>query len=114
VIDQYRCHGYCVIVTFGVVRERALSTGDPDVHAYYRRLERESRVLCVCGPYDEGADPVPFNFDLSYNYEPAAYRRPGPVATIYRLRNCRQGYGAPAVRIPRAVEVPFRQNEGDL
>ena len=44
----------------------------------------------------------------------AAYRRPGPVATIYRLRNCRQGYGAPAVRIPRAVEVPFRQNEGDL
>jgi len=105
VIDQYRRHGYCVIVTFGVVRDRAIATGDPDVRDYYRRLERESRVLRAFSPYDEGADPVPFHFDLSYNYEPAAYHRPGPAATIYRLRRCRQAYGAPAGQVPRAREL---------
>jgi len=106
VIDQYRRYGYCVIVTFGVVRDRAIATGGPDVRGYYRRVERESRVLRVYSPYDIGADQVPFDFDLSYNYEPAAYHRPGPVATIYRLRDCRQAYGAPAVQIPRARELP--------
>jgi hypothetical protein len=105
VIDQYRRYGYCVIVTFGLVRERALSTGDPDVRAYYSRLRRESRVLRAFSPYDKGADPVPFSFDLSYNYEPPAYHRPGPAATIYRLKRCRQRYGAPAVQIPRAREL---------
>ncbi len=106
VIDQYRRHGYCVIVTFGIVRDRAMATGDPGVRDYYRRLGRESRVLRTFSPYDRGADPVPFDFDLSYNYEPTAYHRPGPVAMIYRLRNCRQGYGVPKVRIPRAPRAP--------
>ena len=102
VVDQYRRHGYCVIVTFGVVRERAIATGDPGARGYYRRLERESRLLRTFSPYDKGADPVPFNFDLSYNYEPAAYHRPGPLARIYRLRRCRQGFGPPTVRVPQA------------
>jgi hypothetical protein len=106
VIDQYRRYGYCVVVTFGVVRDRAIVTGGRDVRDYYRRLERESRVLRRFSPYDKGADPVPFDFDLSYNYEPTAYHRPGPVATIYRLRGCRQAYGAPKVQIPRARELP--------
>ena len=106
VIDEYRRNGYCVVVTFGVVRERALATGGSDVSRYYSRLERESRVLRTFSPYDEGADPVPFSFDLSYNYEPAAFHRPGPLATVYRLRRCRQGYGPPRVQIPRARELP--------
>ena len=105
VIDDYRRHGYCTIVTFSVVKDRTLATGAPDVSAYYRRLERESRLLRSFSPYDRGAEPVPFNFDLSYNYEPAAYHRPGPVAELYRLRDCRQRFGAPAVRIPRAREI---------
>ena len=103
VIDQYRRHGYCVIVTFGLVRDRALATGGGAVRAYYGRLDRESRLLREYSPYDEGAEPVPFSFDLSYNYQPAAYHRPGPVARIHRLRDCRQGYGAPAVQIPRGL-----------
>ena len=106
VIDQYRHYGYCLVVTFGVVRDRALETGDPDVRAYYDRLERESDVVRVFSPYDRGAKPVPFSFDLSFNYYPTAYHRPGPVTTIYRLRNCTQRYGAPAVRIPKARELP--------
>ena len=52
VIDEYRRHGYCLVVTFGIVRERALETGDPDVRAYYERLERESDVLRRFSPYE--------------------------------------------------------------
>jgi hypothetical protein len=57
-------------------------------------------------PYDKGAKPEPFHFDLSFNYYPGAYHRPGPVATVYRLKNCRQAYGAPVIQIPRARELP--------
>ena len=105
-IDDYRFYGYCTVVTFGLVRDRVLETGSPRVHAYYRRLERESRVLARFSPYDRGAGPVAFNFDLSYNYYPTAYARPGPTATVYRLRRCRQAYGAPVIQVPRAREPP--------
>jgi hypothetical protein len=106
VIDQYRRYGYCLVVTFSLVSERALATGDPDVRAYYARLERESDVLRRFSPYDKGAKPVPFHFDLSFNYYPRAYRRPGPAATVYRLRHCRQRYGEPPEQIPKARELP--------
>lgn len=107
VIDRYRRYGYCTIVTFSLVRERALAAGGAEVAGYYRRLERESELLREFSPYDEGADPVDFDFDLSYNYEPSAYHRPGPLARIYRLRDCRQAYGTPALRIPAAREIDF-------
>ena len=106
VIDDYRFYGYCLVVTFGVVRERALETGDPAARAYYRRLERESQLLRTFSPYDAGAEPEPFSFDLSYNYYPRAYHRPGPVTRVYRLRRCRQAYGAPVIQVPRARELP--------
>ena len=112
VIDAYRRHGYCTVVTFSVVRDRALAAGGREVSAYYRRLARESTLLRSFSPYDRRAEPVPFSFDLSYNYEPAAYRRPGPAADVYRLRDCRQRFGAPAVRVPRAREIgPERVRE---
>jgi dolichyl-phosphate-mannose-protein mannosyltransferase len=106
VIDDYRFYGYCLVMTFGVVRERAVETRDPGVRAYYKRLERESDLLRVFSPYDSGSGPVPFSFDLSYNYYPIAYHRPGPVTRIYRLRGCRQAYGAPVIQVPRARELP--------
>jgi hypothetical protein len=106
VIDEYRFYGYCLVVTVGTVRERAEETGSPAVGAYYERLERESHVLRRFSPYDPGATPVPFDFDRSFNYEPAAYRRPGPVVTIHRLRDCRQAYGSPLIQVPGAVELP--------
>jgi hypothetical protein len=106
VIDDYRFYGYCFVMTFGLVRERVIDTGRPQAAAYYRRLERESDVVHAFSPYDPGSKGVPFSFDLSYNYEPTAYERPGPVTTVYRLRRCRQAYGAPVIRIPRAREVP--------
>jgi hypothetical protein len=106
VIDDYRFYGYCLVVTFGTVRERTTVLGSRAVDGYYRRLAAESDVLRRFSPYDPGAEPEPFDFDLSFNYYPTAYERPGPVATVYRLRDCRQAYGAPVIQIPRARELP--------
>ena len=104
VIDDYRLYGYCLVMTVDVVRDRALQTGDPEARAYYARLDRESRLLREFSPYDRGADPVPFNFDLSYNYYPPEYHRPGPTVRIYRLGDCEQSSGPPVIRIPQARE----------
>ena len=108
VIDDYRLYGYCLIVTADVVQDRALQTGDAEARAYYNRLARESRVVKTFSPYDEGAAPVPFSFDLSYNYYPPEYHRPGPTVRIHRLDDCRQATGPPIIRVPRAREpAPF-------
>jgi Dolichyl-phosphate-mannose-protein mannosyltransferase len=104
VIDDYRLYGYCLVMTVDVVRDRALQTGAPEARAYYERLESESRLLREFSPYDEGADPVPFNFDLSYNYYPPEYHRPGPTVRVYRLDDCEQASGPPVIRIPQARE----------
>jgi hypothetical protein len=106
VIDDYRRYGYCLVMTLGVVRQRALDTGARKVHGYYRRLERESRLVAEFSPYHPGKGPVPFSFDLSYNYYPTQYDRPGPTVRVYRLDRCEQGYGAPLIRIPRVRELP--------
>jgi Dolichyl-phosphate-mannose-protein mannosyltransferase len=108
VIDDYRLYGYCLVMTVNVVRDRALESGHPGARAYYERLERESDLVREFSPYDEGADPVPFSFDLSYNYYPPEYNRPGPTVRIYRLDDCEQAYGPPLIRIPKAREPePF-------
>jgi hypothetical protein len=108
VIDDYRLYGYCLVMTVNVVRDRALETGDPDARAYYRRLDRESAGTWQFSPFKYGYDPVPFSFDLSYNYYPRAYERPGPIVRIHRLRDCEQAYGPPLIRIPKAREPePF-------
>ena len=108
VIDDYRLYGYCLVVTADVVEDRALQTGDTGARAYYDRLDRESRVVKTFSPYDKGADPVSFSFDLSYNYYPPEYHRPGPIIRIHRLSDCRQATGPPIIRIPRAREpAPF-------
>ena len=104
VIEDYRLYGYCLVMTADVVRDRALQTGDRDARAYYDRLARESRVVKTFSPYDDGADPVPFDFDLSYNLYPPEYERPGPTVRIHRLHDCEQATGPPIVRIPRARE----------
>ncbi|HEY7453639.1 MAG TPA: glycosyltransferase family 39 protein [Thermoleophilaceae bacterium] len=108
VIDDYRLYGYCLVMTADVVRDRALQSGGAGARGYYARLEREGRVVRTFSPYDEGADPVPFNFDLSFNYYPPEYERPGPTITVYRLDDCEQATGPPIIRIPRAREpAPF-------
>ena len=92
-IDAYRNNGYCMVMTFSVIRGRAEEDRTPAAASYYRRLERESALVFQADPYKPGRGPVPFHFDLSYNYFPTAYERPGPVVRIYRLRDCVQEYG---------------------
>ena len=106
VIDDYRLYGYCLVMTVNVVRDRALETGDRDARAYYERLARESELVREFSPYDEGTGPVPFSFDLSYNYYPPEYHRPGPTVQLRRLRDCAQATGPPILRIPQATEPP--------
>jgi Dolichyl-phosphate-mannose-protein mannosyltransferase len=108
VIDDYRLYGYCLVMTVNTVRDRALETRDEDVRAYYERLARESRVIREFSPYDDGAEPLPFSFDLSYNNYPTEYERPGPTVRVHRLDRCRQAYGPSLIRIPKATEpAPF-------
>ena len=70
--------------------------------AYYRRLERESRVVFRATPYRPGAEPPPFQFDWSTHlFQPAAFVRPGPEVVVRRLGDCEQGVGGrPAVLAP--------------
>lgn len=92
-IDIYRAQGYCTVMTLSHVRERATNDGDEAALGYYRRLERESDLIFTASPYRAGADPPAFDFDLSFNYYPTVFERPGPEVRIYRLRDCRQLYG---------------------
>jgi len=110
VIDEYRRNGYCHVMTFSTVRSRVATSRPRRVRAralaYYRRLEREADVVRRYSPYDPGRGPVPLDFDLSFNYYPTAYERPGPEVIIYRLRGCTQGYGEPPEHLPRHPQLP--------
>ena len=88
-IETYRRGGYCWVVTGSHQRERGLKDGSPGARTYYGRLDRESEEVAGFSPYRPGAEPVPFNFDLSFNYLPGAYERPGPVVAVRRLARCR-------------------------
>jgi hypothetical protein len=93
-IAAYRAAGYCTVVKMSLVAERARIQRVPAALAYYRALDREARVVFRASPYRPGAAPVPFDFDISTHlYYPSAYERPGPEVTVYRLDDCRQGYG---------------------
>ena len=106
VIDDYRLYGYCTVMTMDTVRERALETGRPEVRAYYEQLDRESEVVRRFSPFDDPADDVAFNFDLSFNYYPPEYKRPGPTVTIRRLRDCEQRFGPSLIQVPKPRELP--------
>jgi 4-amino-4-deoxy-L-arabinose transferase-like glycosyltransferase len=98
-IDEYRQRGFCLVMTMSVIRGRAENAGVPGALEYYDRLERESRLVRTWSPYDKGADPVPLDFDFSYNYYPTAFDRPGPELKLYRLNDCEQRTG----KVPNEV-----------
>ncbi|MGZ4200639.1 MAG: ArnT family glycosyltransferase [Thermoleophilaceae bacterium] len=105
-IDRYRQAGFCLVMSMSLIRGRAQNAHFEPALAYYRRLERESKLVYHGSPYKRGAKPVKFNFDLSYNYYPSAFVRPGPEIWIYRLSNCKQGFGP----VPRGTGTPTTGN----
>jgi hypothetical protein len=92
-LNTYRRAGFCLVMTMSLIRGRAQNAHLGPALAYYKALEQQSKHLLHVSPYKAGAKPVKFNFDLSYNYYPAAFKRPGPEIWIYRLNNCKQGFG---------------------
>ncbi|MBA2506534.1 MAG: glycosyltransferase family 39 protein [Thermoleophilaceae bacterium] len=87
-IDTYRAGGYCWVVTGSHQKERGLAADLAGAEAYYARLDRESDRTVVFSPYRADADPVGFNYDLSFNYLPREYLRPGPLIEAKHLRDC--------------------------
>jgi 4-amino-4-deoxy-L-arabinose transferase-like glycosyltransferase len=87
-IDTYRTGGYCWVLVSSYQHDRGLNAGLPNARAYYQRLAAESAPAVVFSPYRFGAKPVHFNFDLSYDFLPRAYARPGPLMQLYHLNGC--------------------------
>ncbi|WP_445151056.1 ArnT family glycosyltransferase [Baekduia sp. Peel2402] len=87
-IDKYEEQGYCWVVVGSTQRGRAEVEPDavPRALAYYKELERRADTAYVASPYRDGAGPVDFNFDWSFDFYPLAYHRPGPTMWIYHLR----------------------------
>jgi hypothetical protein len=98
-VDVFEQQAYCWIVVGSTQRGRAEAEPGavPNALAYYKELERRSKVAYAVSPYAKGKGPVKFNFDWSFNYYPLAYNRPGPDMTIYRLKGgrCAEGLTPP-------------------
>jgi hypothetical protein len=86
-IDDYERGGYCWVISGSTQSGRAYAEPEevPEAIDYYRRLRARGGIAYRISPYDEGAKPVEFNFDWSFDYYPLAYERPGPIMTIYKL-----------------------------
>ncbi len=98
-IEVFEQQAYCWVVVGSTQRGRAEVEPEevPEALAYYKELERRSRVAYNVSPYSKGKGPVAFNFDWTFNFYPLAYNRPGPTMTIYRLT---QGRCAEDVPLP--------------
>jgi len=90
-IDKYLAGGYCWVVVGSTQRGRAEvePKAVPRALAYYKALERRSVTAYQITPYRDGAQPVSFNFDWSFDFYPLAYYRPGPTMWVYRLQGGR-------------------------
>jgi len=86
-LRQFEAGGFCWVVVGSTQRGRAEAEPEevPRAIAFYRALERRSRLAYEASPYGRGEGPVRFNFDWTFDYYPRAYHRPGPVMSIYRL-----------------------------
>ncbi len=86
-IDDYVANGYCFVMTGSIIRDRALK--DPEAPAaaveYYRQLGTRGTHMASFSPVRRGSSLPGFNFDISYNWYPLTYVRPGPRIDIYRL-----------------------------
>jgi 4-amino-4-deoxy-L-arabinose transferase-like glycosyltransferase len=87
-IDTYRAQGYCWVVVASHQKQRGLEAKLPGAIGYYQRLNRESDRTQLFDPWRPGANEPGFNFDMSFDYYPTAFVRPGPLIEIHHLRGC--------------------------
>jgi hypothetical protein len=86
-LDEFESQAVCWVSASSLYYDRVLL----DQHLversaeYYRQLESRGEVVFRASPYRTGAEPVPFNFDLSTNLYPLNFERPGGEVVIYRL-----------------------------
>src|SRR3954447_1806370 len=87
-IDTYRSGHYCWVVVASHQKQRGLNAKLPAAIGYYQRLNRESDRTQLFDPWRSGADRPGFNFDMSFDYYPTAFVRPGPFIEVHHLRSC--------------------------
>lgn len=91
VLDSFEREGYCYVVSASIQRGRVMKdpAKAPGAAAYYAELARRGERIASFSPMRSGEQVPRFNFDISYNYFPLGYVRPGPQIDIYRLREGR-------------------------
>jgi hypothetical protein len=87
-IDTYRAGHYCWVIVGSHQKDRGLKAGLAGARAYYARLAAESDRAEIFDPYRPGWKQPGFNFDMSFDYYPRAFIRPGPLVEVHHLRNC--------------------------
>ncbi|MFY9468522.1 MAG: glycosyltransferase family 39 protein [Solirubrobacterales bacterium] len=92
-LDEYAEGGYCHVVVGSIQKGRvtkAPGKAPAAASAYYRALEERAEKVASFSPVKAGSKLPRFNFDISYNWYPLAYERPGPAIDVYRLTsgNC--------------------------
>ncbi len=87
VLDSFERDGYCWVVSASIQKGRVTKDPSkaPGAAAYYSALEKRGEKVAAFSPMKPGKSVPQFNFDISYNYFPLAYYRPGPQIDIYRL-----------------------------
>jgi dolichyl-phosphate-mannose-protein mannosyltransferase len=88
-IDTYRSGHFCWVVVASHQKQRGLMAKLPGAIGYYQRLNRESDRTQLFDPWRPDSARPGFNFDMSFNYYPEAFMRPGPLVEVHHLRNCR-------------------------
>lgn len=98
-IDEFVAKGYCYVVVGSIQKGRVTKDPSkrPNAAAYYKALDDRAEKVASFSPVRSGADLPTFNFDISYNYYPLAYARPGPEIDVYRLT---EGQCAPSAEDP--------------
>ncbi|MFY9488312.1 MAG: glycosyltransferase family 39 protein [Solirubrobacterales bacterium] len=87
-LDTYAAGGYCHVVIGSIQKGRVTKAPElapPAASAYYKALDQRGEKVASFSPMKDGADLPRFNFDISYNWYPLGYERPGPAIDVYRL-----------------------------
>jgi len=89
VLDSFEKDGYCWVASASIQKGRVTKDPKkaPGAAAYFDALTERGTLEKSFSPMKSGQEgELPrFNFDISYNYFPLSYYRPGPQIDIYRL-----------------------------